>query len=196
MPNAASPACPSELVAGNRSNAPSEHQQTRRPERERRGGGHDAARCRQRGFERHDDEPDRRERGDAPRRHRYDRDQSGQRQRRQHVRAFVTAGARQKIRRQYRRHQPGEHHQLDRSRSAAREQINRKRRQRGNAAQQAWRNEGAMARRRQRVLLRRRMHQRLDIIPHRRDEAHCPDGTSGMADALPLFCCAIVSDGT
>jgi hypothetical protein len=42
-----------------------------------------------------------------------------------------------------------------------------------------------MACRRQRVLSRRRMDQRLDILPYRRQEGHVPDDTPAVADALP-----------
>jgi hypothetical protein len=52
-----------------------------------------------------------------------------------------------------------------------------------------------MARRRQRILLRRRVHQRGNIISYRREEAHVPDRTVGFADALPFFYRPIVSDG-
>ena len=52
-----------------------------------------------------------------------------------------------------------------------------------------------MARRRQRILLRRRVHKRGNIISYRREEAHVPDRTLGFADALPFFYRVIVSDG-
>ena len=133
-------------------------------ERKRRRDGDDAARRRKRGFERHDDKPDRGERRDAAGRRGNRRHQAGQRQRRQNVRALVAAGARQEIGGEDRRDQPGEHQEFDRARRAADEQINRKQRQSDDAAEQPRRDERAMARRRQRVLLRRRMDQRLNII--------------------------------
>ena len=105
-------------------------------------------------------------------------DQAGQRQRGQHVRALVAAGARQEIGDQDRRHQPGEHADFERARHAAQGDIDRESGERGEAAEQARRNEGAMARRRQRILLRRRMHQRIDIVPHWREETHGPCLTS------------------
>jgi hypothetical protein len=51
-----------------------------------------------------------------------------------------------------------------------------------------------MPRRRQRILLRRRVDQRFDIIPYWREEAHDPVARPLFTDALPLFCGAIVSD--
>ena len=74
-------------------------------------------------------------------------------------------------------------------------QVDRKRRQRDDAAEQSRRDKGAMARRRQRIVLRRRVHKRRDIISYRREEAHVPDRTPGFADALPFFYRVIVSDG-
>ena len=141
---------------------------------QRRGRSHrdDAPRRRQRRLERHDDEPDRRERADAAGVGGDRRDQSGQRQRRKHVRAFVLAGARQVIGGQDRRHQPGEHDHFEHARHAAHRDVDRERRQRDHAADQARRDEGAMARRRQRIVLRRRMHQCVQIVADRFEQAH------------------------
>jgi hypothetical protein len=44
-----------------------------------------------------------------------------------------------------------------------------------------------MTRRGQRIVLRRRVHQSLNIVSYRREEAHVPDRTPDFADALPLF---------
>ncbi len=141
-------------------------------QREGRGQRHHAARRRQRRFERHDDEPDRGEGIDAAgvggdRRH-----QSGQRQRRQHMGAFVLPGARQVIGGEDRQHQPGEHQHFERARHAAHRDIERERRQRHDAAEKPRRDEGAMARRGQRIALRRRVHQRIDIVADRLEQAH------------------------
>ena len=174
MPSAASDECGIGLWAGKRCFGIEQHQQPGGDERQRRGGRDNAARRRQRRLERHDNKPDRGERGDAAGRRGDRRHQSGQRQRRQHMRAFVAAGARQKISGEDRHHEPGEYHQLDRARRAAGEQIDRKRGQRDDAAEEPRRNKGAMARRRQRILLRRRVHQRSDIIAYWREEAHVP----------------------
>ena len=78
---------------------------------------------------------------------------------------------------------------------AADHQVDRKRRQRDDAAEQSRCDKGAMARGRQRIVLRRGVHERGDIISYRREEAHVPDRTLGFADALPFFYPAIVSDG-
>ncbi len=143
-------------------------------EREARRQRDDAARCRQRRFERHHHQPDRRERADAAGAPSDHGDEAGQRQRREHVRALVAAGARQEIGDEDRRHQPGEDDDFEQARHAAEGEIDRKARERGEAADQPRRNEGAMARRRQRIVLRRRMHQGIDIVPHWREETHGP----------------------
>jgi hypothetical protein len=44
-----------------------------------------------------------------------------------------------------------------------------------------------MARRRQYILLCRRMHQARNIVSYWRKKAHDPDRTPGFADALPIF---------
>ena len=103
-----------------------------------------------------------------------------------HMCALVAAGARQKISREDRRDEPGKHHQFDRARRAAHDQIDRKRRQRDDAAEQPRRDEGAMTRRRQRILLRRRMHQRLDIVSYRREQAHVPDARPALQTRSPF----------
>ena len=89
---------------------------------------------------------------------------SAERQRRQHMRALVAAGARQKPGQQDRRDQPGEGRDFDRGRRAAHRQIDRERRERRQAAEQPRRHEGAMARARQRIVSRRRMQQRIETI--------------------------------
>ncbi len=52
--------------------------------------------------------------------------------------------------------------------------IDGKAREGRKASDQAWRDEGTMASRRQRILLRQRMHQRIDIAPHWCEETHGP----------------------
>ena len=162
MPSAASaPAsCAGRPAAAAVRAAPMQQQEAGGAEREGRGQRDHAARGRQRGLERHDDQPDRGERADAAGLDRDRGDEPGQRQRREHMRALVAAGARQEIGDQDRRDQPGEHQHFERARHAAQREIDRERGERDQAAEQPRRDEGAMARRRQRVLLRRRMHQR------------------------------------
>ena len=174
MPSAASARLPCSAARGSSKLHAVSTSRAGRAEREGRGDRHHAARGRQRRFERNDDEPDRGERADAAGLDRDRGDEPGQRQRGQHMRALVLAGAREEIGDQDRRDQPGEDHHLERARHAAHDQIDRERGERGEAAKQARRDEGAMARRRQRVLLRRRMHQRVDIIANRREQSHVP----------------------
>ncbi len=131
-------------------------------QRQRRGKRDHAARGRQRGFERNHDQPDRGERFDTAGGHRDHHHQTGQRQRRQDMRAFVAAGARQEPGQQDRRDQPGKGRDLDRRRRAAQRQIDRKRRQRHQAAEQPRRHERAMAR--ERIIARRGMQQRIETI--------------------------------
>ena len=88
--------------------------------------------------------------------------------------AFVLAGAREKIGDQNRCDQPGKDHHLEQARDAAHAQIDRERRQRDHAAEQPRRDEGAMARRRQCILLRRRMNQAVEVVPQRREQTHDP----------------------
>ncbi len=171
-------------------------EQACRGKRKRRRQRHDTARRRQRGFQRHHNEPDRGERCDAPGEDSDHRDQTGQRQRRQNVGAFVAAGAGEKIRGEDRRDEPGKRDQFKYGRRAAHDQINRKRRQRDDAAEQTRRNKRAMTRRSERILLRRGVHQRFDIVPYRREEGHFPIARPALQTRSPLFCCGIVSDGT
>ena len=87
-----------------------------------------------------------------------------QRQRRQHMRALVAAGTRQKPRQQNGRDQPGEGRDLKGGGRAAHRKIDRECRERRQASEQPRRDEGAMARARQRVISRRRMQQRIETI--------------------------------
>ena len=103
-----------------------------------------------------------------------------------HMRALIAAGARQKISGENRRNEPGKDQELDHARRAADEQIDRKRRQRDNAAEQTRRDKGAMARRGQHILLRRRMHQRLDIIAYWREQAHVPSARPALQTRSPF----------
>ena len=142
-----------------------EHDQQRGACQRQRGGERDhAARCRERGFERNDDQPDRGKGFDAAGVHRHRHDQARQRQRRQHMRALVAAGTRQEPRQQDGSDQPGERRDLERGRRAAHRQIDRECRERRQASEQPRRDEGAMARARQRVISRRRMQQRIETI--------------------------------
>src|SRR5262249_47183677 len=70
--------------------------------------------------------------------------------------------------------------------------VDRERCERRQAAEEPRRNEGAMPRRRQRILLRRWMNKRIDVFADRREEIHCPCARPAVADALPL----IYSDGS
>ena len=103
-----------------------------------------------------------------------------------YMRALVAAGARQKISDQDRHDQPGKSEQFDRARRAADQEIDRERRQRDDAAEQSRRDESAMPRRRQHVLLRRRMDQRFNIITYRREQAHFPIARPAL-QTRPLF---------
>ena len=157
MPSAASAPCSfaSVVAGGSRSRALSISSNAGGGEREGRGQRHHAARGGKRGFQRHHHQPDRGKRADAAGAPGHHRHQAGERERGQHVRAFVAAGAREEIGDQDRRHQPAEHAEFERARHAANGDIDREAGQRGKAAEQARRNEGAVARRRQRILLRR-----------------------------------------
>ena len=170
-----------------------EVKETRRHQREGRRQRDDAARRRERGLERHHHEPDRGEGSDAAgfggdRGH-----EPGQRQRREHMGAFVLPGARQVIGREDRQHQPGEHQHFKHARHATHGDIDRERRERHDAAQQPRRDEGAMTRRGQRVVQRRRVHQRIDIVADRLEEAHVINARPSFADALP--CCYRIVSG-
>ena len=143
---------------------PEHDQQRRARHRQRKGKRDHAARGRQRRFERNDDQPDRGKGFDAAGGHRNHHDEACQRQRRQHMRALVTAGARQEPRQQDRRDQPGERRDLERGGRAAHRQIERKRREGDQAAEQPRRHERAMPRARQRVIACRRMQQRIETI--------------------------------
>ena len=149
-----------------------EQQEAGAAERKGRGQRDHAARCRQRRFERNDHQPDGGERADAAGLDRHRGDEPGQRQRGEHMRALILAGAREEIGDQDRRDEPGEHDHFEHARHAAQADIDREGGERHEAAQQPRRDERAMARRRQRILLRRRMDQRVDIVANRCEEAH------------------------
>ena len=124
-----------------------EHDQKRRAGQRKSGGErHHAARGGKCGLQRHDDEPDRGKGFDAAGEQRHHHDEAGERQRRQHMRAFIAAGARQEPGQQDGRDQPGEGHDLERARRAAHREINRESREGRQAADQPRRDEGAMAR--------------------------------------------------
>ena len=99
-------------------------------------------------------------------------------ERREDVRALVAAGARQISDDQNRRHQPGEDADLERAGHSARDNVYGEARERDEAAEQARRDEGAMARGRQRILPGRWMDQGVDIVPNWREKTHRPCLTS------------------
>ena len=137
-----------------------------------------AARSRKRGFKRNNDQPDRGKGFDAAGVHRHRHDETRQRQRRQHMGAFVAAGARQEPRQQDRGDQPGERRDLKRARRAAHREIDRECRESHQASEQPRRHEGAMARARQHVIARRRMQQRIKAIA---DDIQNSHGTRASA---------------
>src|SRR5262245_29877046 len=94
------------------------------------------------------------------------------------MRTFVAAGMRQEINDQDRRCEPGEYNHLERTRDAANSNVRGEACERRQTAKQPRSNKGAMTRRRQCVLLRRRVHQRVDITPYWREETHGPCHTS------------------
>jgi hypothetical protein len=51
-----------------------------------------------------------------------------------------------------------------------------------------------MARRRQRILLRRRVHQRIDITPYWCEETHGPCNTSRRNRRAPKLACETLGD--
>ena len=154
------------LASGRRQHAEmSENNQQRRAGQRQRGGERDhAARGRKRGLKRNDDQPDRGKGFDAAGGHCHRHDETRQRQRRQHMRALVAAGARQEPRQQDGRDKPGECRDLERGGRAAHRKIDRECRESRQASEQPRRHEGAMARARQRVIARRRMQQRIETI--------------------------------
>ena len=165
------------------------------PKREGRSQRNDAARRRQRGFERHHHEPDRGERGDPAGLGGHRGDETGQRQRREHMRTFILPGARQVIGGEDRQHQPGEHQHFERTRHAADRDIKRQRRQRDDAAQQPRRDESAMTRRRQRIASAPRD---APACRHSRgwlEQAQFIDARPSSRTRSP-YCSGIVSGGT
>ena len=110
-------------------------------------------------------------------------DEAGQRQRGQHMRALIAAGARQETGDQNRRDQPGEDRDFQRARHAAHRKIDRERGERDQAAEQPRRDEGAMARARQRIMPRRRMHQRIEIIADGTQNTHVTHCRPSSTDA-------------
>ena len=176
----------------------SEHDQQRGARQRQRGRKRDhAARCRKRGLERNNDQPDRGKGFDAAGGHRHRHDETRQRQRRQHMRAFVAAGARQEPRQQDGRDQPGECRDLERGRRAAHRQIDRECRESRQASEQPRRHEGAMARARQRVVARRRMQQRIETIADDIQNCHGSRASacsSNRRAGTPPYRCATVSE--
>ena len=110
-------------------------------------------------------------------------------------RALVLAGAREEIGDQDRRHEPGEDHDFEHARHAAQRHVDRKGRERAQACDQARRDEGTVARSRQRILLRAGMDQRIDIVPQRCDQTHVPVHVRRCRRA-PHFDPEIVSEAT
>ena len=64
-------------------------------------------------------------------------------------------------------------HQL-RARHTTRGEVNGEACERGKAAEQSRRNEDAVVRRRQRIMLSRWVHQGVDIAPYWREKTHSP----------------------
>ncbi len=110
------------------------------------------------------------------------------------MRALVLAGARKEIGDEDGRDQPGEDQHFEQARHPAHGQIDREGGERDQAAEQPRRDEGTVAGGRQRVLLGRRMHQAIDIIPDRREQIHVPCARPTNRDALPSFSGGIVSE--
>jgi hypothetical protein len=102
------------------------------------------------------------------------------------MRALVPTGAGKKIGGENRHNEPSKDHQLDCARRTASKQINWKRGQRDDAAKQPWRDECPMTRRRQRILLRRRVDQRFNIISQRREQAHVPNARPASQTRSPF----------
>ena len=123
-----------------------------------------ASRCRERGLERNNDQPDRGKGFDAAGSHRQRHHHARHRQRRQHMRAFIAAGTRQEPRQQNGRDQPGERCDLEGGRRAAHGQIDRECRESHQASEQPRRDECAMPCAGQRVISRRWMQQRIETI--------------------------------
>jgi hypothetical protein len=100
---------------------------------------------------------------------------------------LIAPGARNKERCKDGNEEPSQPDEFENRRRAAHAQINRKSCQSGNAAQEPWSDEGAVARGRQYILLCRRVHQPRNIVLCCRNEAHDLVCTPGFADALPIF---------
>ncbi len=162
----------STCCAGNQSKVTEHDQEAGAGERKAGCECDDAARGGERGLQRHDDEPDRGKGFDAAGEHRHHHDGAGKRQRRQHMRAFIAAGARQEPGQQDRRDQPGKGRDFQRARRAAQCKVNRKGRERRQAADQPRRDEGAMTRSGQRVVARRRMQQRIETVADGTQNTH------------------------
>ena len=91
----------------------------------------------------------------------------GERRRRDEMGAFVAAGAREIAGRRDRNDRPRHEHELGDRGQPAERQEDRQEGERGETDEQPRRNEGAVARCGQRVLPRRRMHERVQIVPDR-----------------------------
>ena len=100
--------------------------------------------------------------------------------------AFVVPGAREKMGDEDGNREPGEDHQFGRARAAANE-MNGNRGKRDQAAQKTRRDKRAMTRCRQRLLLGGRMHQRRNVVPYRRKQAHNPNRTPEISGRAPHF---------
>ena len=111
------------------------------------------------------------------------------------MRALVTAGARQEIGSEDRRDQPGEHDDFENARHAAHREIGRERNQRDRRADQPRRDKGTVTRGRQRVVLHRGVHQRIDVIADRIEQLHVFLHVR-PCERAPLITPGIVSDAT
>src|SRR5579872_2921019 len=100
---------------------------------------------------------------------------------------LVAAGTRQEISDQYRRNEPAEHKEFEHTRRAAREKIEWEQRQGGKAAEQSRHDERAVTRGHQRIVERRRMHQRLYIVSDWCKDTHWPIARPSVQTRSPFY---------
>ena len=149
-----------------------EDQERRAAERQCGRKGDHATRRRQCRFQRNEHQPDRGEGLDAAGRDCDGQHEARERKRRQHMRAFIAAGARQEPGYEDRCDQPRERRDLERIGRASESQIDREYGKGRKAAEQPRRHEGAMTRTSQRVITRRRMQQRIETIADDTQHSH------------------------
>ena len=154
-------------------------------DRKRRCKPDDAAGGGQRGFQWNQGKPDRHERSDSAGRNRDHHDKAGERDRRQHVRGFITAGPRQEIGEQNRNDEPGERQHFQRRRRTADRKIDGKRRECDEASQETRSHERPMARSRQRIVSRRRMQQGVETILNKGQCSHVARASADVVADAP-----------